>query len=502
MIKRIETIMNQYMNSEKWYRVLFWSIFIIGCFLRIYQLGIIPGKGSLNKDEAYAGYEAYSLLTYGFDSHGYHMPVYLEAWGSGMNALETYCMIPFIALLGLNSVAIRLPQAILGCMTLPAFYGIVREIRGRKAALLAIFILAIMPWHIMMSRWGLESNFYPGILTIATYFLIRGNTKHTFLPLAALFYGLSLYCYASPWIVMPLLVAGSFIMIYWHKKADRYLVMSLAVLLTVAFPLLLFVMVNMGYIDQIITTCMSVPKLTVFRSNEVSLSFYGVRHNFASMMRMLFLQKDNMLSNATEGYGLYYHFSVVFILIGIGTGIYNFIGRKEKVRAGEKYMWLWLVCALILGCMTEANINQLNIIHIPLIYFLICGIIAVEKKIGSIVLGVIVALYAFSLLLFVHYYGNEYNAELAVNWCDGAEKCLMSSEAENADTVHILDVRYSLVLFYTKFSADEFVRTVTYEDPTAAHLYPLKFGKYDYSPFSNDMKMNKKVVFICSDDNK
>lgn len=35
-----------------------------------------------------------------YDSSGYRFPVYLTAWGSGMNALNTYLMIPFMAVFG------------------------------------------------------------------------------------------------------------------------------------------------------------------------------------------------------------------------------------------------------------------------------------------------------------------------------------------------------------------------------------------------------------------
>ena len=60
----------------------------------------------LHADEAYAGYEAWSMCHYGYDSWGYKNPVYLRAWGSGMNALNSYLMIPFIAIDGLSPVTL------------------------------------------------------------------------------------------------------------------------------------------------------------------------------------------------------------------------------------------------------------------------------------------------------------------------------------------------------------------------------------------------------------
>lgn len=59
--------------------VLFFIILAVGIFARVYKFGSLPG--GINQDEAYAGYEAYSLLHYGKDSFGYSFPVYFISWG-------------------------------------------------------------------------------------------------------------------------------------------------------------------------------------------------------------------------------------------------------------------------------------------------------------------------------------------------------------------------------------------------------------------------------------
>ncbi|MBR5280514.1 MAG: hypothetical protein IKU26_06080, partial [Clostridia bacterium] len=69
----------------------FLLILLLGIFLRVYQFGTLPI--GLNQDEAFAGYEAFSLAHYGVDSAGYHNPVYFVSWGSGMNVLESYLAI-------------------------------------------------------------------------------------------------------------------------------------------------------------------------------------------------------------------------------------------------------------------------------------------------------------------------------------------------------------------------------------------------------------------------
>ncbi len=137
----------------------FWfatAIIAAGCAVRLFALGSIPC--GLNQDEAFAGYNAWALLHYGVDSSGYHNPVYFTAWGSGMNALESYLMIPFVALFGTGTAVLRLPQALMACLSLICVYDLGKHISGRRFALCAVAVLATSPWHIMMARWALESN--------------------------------------------------------------------------------------------------------------------------------------------------------------------------------------------------------------------------------------------------------------------------------------------------------------------------------------------------------
>ena len=197
-------------------KLIFLAVLLIGILVRVLAIGNIPA--GINQDEAYAGYEAYSILTTGKDSFGYHLPVYLMTWGSGMNALESYLMIPFIALFGLKTWVIRLPQMLVGIATLLAIYGSMKELFNQRVAGIAMVLLAISPWHIMMSRWGLESNLAPGMLCIAFFFFLKGMKKEPFYLLSALFYGLSLYAYATIWPLVPALLIGQILYAIIYKK--------------------------------------------------------------------------------------------------------------------------------------------------------------------------------------------------------------------------------------------------------------------------------------------
>ena len=142
MNKRIYETMH--LSDEKIQKLLFILILILGIGARLWMFGDVPG--GINQDEAFAAREAWSLLHYGKDSFGYSYPMYLTAWGSGMNALNTYLMMPFIALFGMHTWVFRLPQMLIGILSLFAIEEIVSKVADWKCSLLAMFLLAVSPW--------------------------------------------------------------------------------------------------------------------------------------------------------------------------------------------------------------------------------------------------------------------------------------------------------------------------------------------------------------------
>ena len=80
--------------------------------------------------------------------------MYLTAWGSGMNALNTYLMMPFIALFGMHTWVFRLPQMLIGILSLFAIEEIVSKVADWKCSLLAVSYTHLdvykrQPWNFM-----------------------------------------------------------------------------------------------------------------------------------------------------------------------------------------------------------------------------------------------------------------------------------------------------------------------------------------------------------------
>jgi hypothetical protein len=175
--------------------ILFFTILGIGILVRVWQFGAIPP--GLNKDEASIGVDAMSLLRYHVDRNGMSFPIHFISWGSGQNALYGYLLIPFLAFFGSSSTIIRLPMLLTGIATLPLVYLVGKEIEDEKLGLLAMFFIAVSPWHIILSRWSLESNLLPFVFLVGFVLLIKSIERNGLFPLACLFFGLCLYAYGT-----------------------------------------------------------------------------------------------------------------------------------------------------------------------------------------------------------------------------------------------------------------------------------------------------------------
>ena len=467
-------------------RTLF-LILLIGFALRLFMIGNIPGNTAMYVDELYSGYEAYSMLGFGTDSHGYVNPVYLSAWGSGQSVMQALWIMPFMAIFGVNAFSVRLPQAILGCLTLIAFYLLAKRIRDEKFALLATAVLAVMPWHIMMSRWALDCNFLPAFVLFGLLFLIKATEQPKFLLLSMLFFGLSLYCYAAAWPVMPLLVGGSLLYLIRRKqiKIDAYLLGGILILFCLALPLLLFIMVNRGMMPEI-RGIISVPKLYHFRSDELSLSPRVLLRRFSDTVQMFAAQDDGRVTNATPGYGLYYHFSNLLIVLGMALSI--FMLRKEKKNPLENLMWIWFLCGGVLSFFLEVFFSRINLIHLPIIYFLCVGIYGLTERFGEKAKVFFVLLYAGSTIAFMSYYATEFDDQIARMYLDGADEAISFAEEEwnrraeegTETTIYLMDINPVYAMFYAPVPTDAFCETVEYDKEGLARELPARFTHFNY----------------------
>lgn len=461
------------------FRMLFWVFLAIGIFVRVWKLGIVPGD--INQDEAFSGYEAYSLLHYGMDSAGYPFPVYLTVWGSGMSALNSYLMIPFIALFGAHVWVIRLPQVIVACLTLWASYLLVRQLFHEKAALCALFLLAVSPWHITMSRWGLDANLAPGFLIFGLLFFVKGLERPKYLLLSALMYGLSLYCYATIWVIVPLilLLQSVYGLVCRKLTLNRWGALSVLLLGILALPLILFVLVNMGVLEEIKLSFFSVPRLLYMRASEISLE--NIPEKAAKLWHIMKDQTDYLPWNGTGKYGIYYMGTLSFFVLGLFYCVKTTIEHwLKKEYTPEFFLLVQVGAGILLGLLVDANINRVNILFIPMILTAALGVYYLCSLIDLRYLILPGLFYLVLFLGFEHYYFTEYRQLLDSHFCRGLGSAVEEAVSYEGTVYFSRGLTHPRILFFTREPVTEYIDTVEYYNYPSAFLDARSFGRYSF----------------------
>lgn len=139
------------------------AFIIFGAVIRVAALDQFPP--GLHFDEAVYGLLARDILEGA-------RPVFFSAW-TGREPLYMYLMAGLQAVVGVNTLAIRLTSVLIGLATLPLTYLLGRELFNRRVALLATGLIAVNYWHLTVSRNGYPNILIPPLEAISFYFLWR-----------------------------------------------------------------------------------------------------------------------------------------------------------------------------------------------------------------------------------------------------------------------------------------------------------------------------------------
>ncbi len=474
-------------------RIIFIIFTVIGLAARIYSFGSIPP--GLNADEASIGYDAYSLLHYGMDRNGIHNPVHLIGWGSGQNALYAYLLMPFIYFFGLTSVTVRLVNLLAGIASMFIFYLLIKKISNKTIALISFCILAINPWHIMMSRWALESNLFPAVLLAAVYLLTASFEKKALLPAAMFVMALCLYSYGTSYLFLPLFLLMAAPYIIYHKKTGLLSASAgTAVFAATAAPIILFVIINYFKLQTISLPFLTIPRLTsdnVQFITQSSLSsgagfFKGLLENMETFITYIITQKD-VLWNVIPQYGYMYIFSLPLLILGLVKTAYLFFVKKGFRKSFV--ILAWFISAVLMAFFMKICTNRINIIFFPMIFFAAVGIYSLKnsifKRIQAVFIILIALLHITYFSFFMQYYLTTYPGNTAQLFHKSFGEAITYASQQYNGKIYVTDkanMPYIFVLFYTKADTGEFVRTVQYADPASAFRNASSFGRYVFRP--------------------
>lgn len=462
--------------------ILLFFIFMIGAFVRIIAIEKFPN--ALNVDEASSGYDAYSLMKWGKDRGGNSYPVYLYAWGSGQSVLYSYLMIPIIAIMGLTEYSIRLPMAIIGTISLYVFYYLIKNIfSNKKYGIISTAFFAICPWHIMKCRWGMECNIFPDLILLASLLLILGLKKKNtiFQILAFIVLAISSYSYGTSYLFLPVFVLITLVYLIQKKELSiKKAIIYLLIMFILCIPILLYIAINTFNLEQITIGKITIPKLLINRYDEVSTVFSGnifenCVNNLLETLKILIIQNDKLEWNAIPQYGLFYLISIVFFIIGLRVCI-----KKYKENNLNQIMNIWMISAIILCAFCEANINRINIIMIPCIYYISVGLSEFLMKYKQMTICIFI-IYAVLFIEFIYSYTNkDYNKYYT--FASGIEEVVdyCKQRDNNIYCMYSFKEPFIYFMFYGQEDVNEYLNTVEYFEEGKTFENIKAFGKYKF----------------------
>jgi 4-amino-4-deoxy-L-arabinose transferase-like glycosyltransferase len=500
----------------------------------------------LNWDEVSLGYNAYSILLTGRDEYGEFLPLILRSYDDYKPALYVYFTIPFIAVFGLNSFAVRLPAEVFGTLGVFVTYFLVKEIlrgktvsiRGKNistssVALLVSFLLAISPWHIQFSRIAFESNVGLTWNILAALFFLKGLKKPILLPLSAFCFAIVPSIYQSDKVFTPLLFILLFTLTFRQIFAvpRRYLIVALIVGAVVFAPVAIYHLTNEQafaraqgvsvFADQTSFLRDSAQNLLIDqkRGDILGLLFDNRRVAFLKAviagyivhfdLNWLFIQGDLPRHHAPF-MGLLYLWELPFLLIGIYMLVFAKLERITKI-----IIFGWMLLSPVPASITSGvphAVRTLNFLPTFQI-FVAFGLLAVFVeilKIKTTIAKINLRYFAFATFFLIilfnfFYYLNQYfvqqNYYTSADWQYGYKEAVEFVEKVGGkyDKIIVtnkphLDQSYMFFLFFLHYPPHLYQQVS--KNASGGFRETHSFGKYEFRPIEWNKDRAKKTLFV------
>lgn len=458
-------------------------ILLIALFIRAYHLNSYP---ALNPDEAAIGYNAFSLIQTGLDEHGAAWPLHFKSFGDFKPGGYFYLTLPFIKLLGLTPLSVRLPNLILSLLTIFFLYKLILLLtRSDKLALLSSLVLTFNPWHIHFSRGAWESNAALAFITIGLYYfylyLKTSKTRHffffTFLFIA------SLYTYHSARIIAPLVALGLIIINFGYFKSKlKYLIIPSIIGVILVIPVL-WSFLHTGGATRFQGVGLTADPGPLWRANEL-LNHHGntllvnrIIHNqrllyllswaqkYASHFNLnfLFLTGDEVPRSRVPDMGQFHLIDLPFIVSGL-IFLLKSKTKKLSVKGGcasgvKSLIIILLLTAPLASSLTFQAPSALRSLPltIPLSILVAVGIYHFLNRFSRIGPIALTLVYAISGLYYLDAYFVHYQKRHPFAWNYGFDQAIAYLNDHQSQYQHIYftdkyDQPYILYLFYSRYN--------------------------------------------------
>lgn len=362
-------------KTSRNYMIALAFIFAVAALLRLWRLNEVPV--SVFGDEIDVGLQASSIFTTGKDYLSNFLPVLFHSFSEYRLPMQLYLDAPFVEILGLNEWGVRMPNVLFGLITIVAFYYLIRELFGQKLALISAAFLTISPWHLMYSRQANDSGMLSPFLILGTLFFIKGMKDYRKLILSAIIFSLGIYAYATATLLIPIYVLA--LILIYKRKVFKYPLKKLLQVGIVAIIILIpyakasldgratsrFSYIS-GISNKIVTE--EVDSNRLWSNSPLSRLIYNNKTVFAEgVVRryiqsfspfFLFVTGDPNLRQSIGGFGEFYYFDLILMIVGLVIIIKKFDGKSKEGKLPYYLFAAWLLLAPIPSALTHDGDNH------------------------------------------------------------------------------------------------------------------------------------------------
>lgn len=492
-------------------KFLLFCIVILGFFIRIWNVTEIPP--SLSWDEVSIGYNAYSILKTGRDEHGRLFPLdAFSSYGDYKPPLSIYLTVPFVAIFGLNELAVRLLSVLFGTLAILLTFFVINELfRKKDLAILSSVLLALSPWHVNLSRAAFEANIALAFVLWGSYLVLRTRVKRPLLLWCFLPFVLAMYTFNSARYSAPLIALG--ILVFCKKVVKRnvqklFLGLLISfIALTPLIPHLFSAKARLRFIEVNIFSDSGIVETSVDRMKADGNAWWAkfahnrrigyarsyLSHFFDNVEPwFLFMRGDGNPKFSIQDVGQLYIVELPFFVFGI----------LALFRSNPSIAWLflwWIVASIIPAATARETPHALRIENSLPIWqvFIAYGILLIaKKKISRIIVSF---LFLASFAFYWHTYYNHYAKEYSGEWQYGYREAILYARSVKYqyDAVVIDDIigrPYMYALFYEAFDPRKFQDNPDRSVDGAGFFHVNGFDQYRFIDRAPAYK--KKTLYV------
>lgn len=490
---------------------IFLVILIAASFFRLYRITDIPP--GVNRDEASIGYTAYSILHTGKDEYGKVLPLSFQSFGDWKLPLYIYTAVPFVSIFGLSELAVRLPSAIFGILSVGLTFYLVRILfKNNKLSFIAMFLAAISPWSVHLSRVESESNMAVFLTILGMLLFLKSlNDKNWLIIPGFICFALTYFTYAGNHIFTTLLVIG--ILFLYKTKIPRTKITMIGLILFIFLSGFIFSHTLFGA-DKTKLSGISIfgdpsvihAKIEIPRNeHEQPQSFFArIAHNkivFAGEKiaqnylnsfspSFLFIKGGDNNAHNIANFGNMYLAEAPFLFLGLVYLIVIKKGREKKL-----ILWWFFIAAIPASITKDApHTNRMfAIFPIPQLVtaFGLFWVITqwIKKPIfKKLLVAFLALLFVISMAIYIDRYFIHFPKNEEKSWGIGYKKLdKVLSQGSFANKKVIMErpnySPYIYLLFYNPYDPTRYQKEALRYPPTSDGFVDVKgFGRYEFRP--------------------